>query len=190
MEKIEERFDFARLKKNISDMIYEGMVKIGYQQNSVSVYYNSGLLAFLLGTEAENMTAGLWKDGIAAFKKYVEPEFGMITVKRKGDRFEFQVPEEGVRYIYEHNESREFLNKLVAVLKAETVTLEEVLTVFREVSEDLEIQEVDNSEFQYVISFKDTSIDEFKYCFTFDEMGHYYHRLVDYDLEQVLHHEH
>jgi len=47
-------------------------------------------------------------------------------------------------------------------------------------------EESKNDEFQYVIYFKDSTIDPFRYCFAFDQMGGYYHRLLDYDYQKVI----
>lgn len=183
-----EQYNFTHLEKNISDMVFEGMVKIGYMKDqSVSVYYDPGLLCYLLDVREEEMDAKKLEKCLENFRTIVEPHFPGIVIKYAKKRYEFCIAKEGVQYIWEHNQSREFLRKLVELLNEPSCTLEQITAVFREVSQEITIEEINHSEFQYVISFRDPSIDEFRYCFTFDEMGHYYHRLLDYDFEQVLH---
>ena len=63
-----------------------------------------------------------------------------------------------------------------------------VKNIFEKESADYVCEEINDSEFQYVIYFRDANIDEYKYCFTFDIMGSYYHRLIDYDFETIIHH--
>lgn len=183
---MKEQYNLAHLEKNISDMIYEGMVKIGYIENqSVSVYYDPGLLCYLLHTD--RLTNEEMAECLEEFKQYVIPRLGSIAIKYAKGRYEFCVCKDGVKYIYENNQSRGFLPKLVEVLQNRENGLEQIIKVFREVSENIRVEEVEHSEFQYVISFEDKQIDEFRYCFTFDEMGRYYHRLLDYDFEKVVH---
>lgn len=181
-----ENYNFTHLEKNISDMIFEGMVKIGYMEGkSVSVFYDPGLVCYLLDTGEMEETS--LQNCMVEFAEFVKPHFHDLKVKFEAGRYEFAVPKEGVKYIYENNTSREFLKKLVQVLQGPACGLEEIIDVFREVSEHITVEEIQHSEFQYVITFQDKHIDEFHYCFTFDEMGHYYHRLLDYDFEKVVH---
>ena len=173
-------YDFAHLEKNISDMIFEGMVKIGYMEGkSVSVFYDPGLICYLLDTKEMEETS--LQNCMAEFEEYVKPHFHDMKVKFEAGRYEFAVPKEGVKYIYEHNTSREFLKKLVQVLQGPSCGLDEIIAVFREVSEGITVEEIQHSEFQYVITFQDKDIDEFHYCFTFDEMGHDFEKVVHCD---------
>jgi len=182
---MKKNYDFKHLEKNISDMIFESLIKIGYiEEQRISVYYDEGLLCYLLGIK--DMAKENWRICLASFKEYVSPRLSDLEIKRQGDRFEFSVSGDGVRYIYEHNHSRSFLKSLVEVLQDRNCVLEDILPIFEEVSSDVITEVIRHSEFQYVIYFVDKSIDEFKYCFTFDEMGHYYHRLLDYDFEKVV----
>lgn len=174
--------NYKKLERNISDTIYEGIMKIGFaEREPMKIYYDLGLLCQLLGC---NEDVDL-KEVLSGFKKEVEPRLGAIMIKKIKGRFEFTVCGEGVRYIYENNSRRHFLKALIRVLEEKDCTIENILQVFRDESEDITVLEEDHGEFQYVIYFNDSSIDEFKYCFTFNEMGHYYHRLLDYDYHKL-----
>jgi hypothetical protein len=182
-------YDYTHLEKNISDMIFEGLIKIGYvDKQRISVYYDLGLLSYLLGVEM--LAFEQWRECFSGFKAFTADRLIGLEIKRQGHRFEFSVSGEGVDYIYKNNKSRKFLKELIAVLNRTDCTLEQITDVFQKVSEDIVIEKASHPEFQYVIYFKDKEIDEFKYCISFDEMGHYYHRLLDYDFEKVISCEH
>ena len=174
---------FEHLKKNIYDYIYEGMVKLGYNKGkSVSIFYQKGLLAWLLNTD-ENSIDSLIPD----FKDYVKKYLGDIKIEKGSERYKVTVPYEGVLEIAESYKDHTFLKKLVDTLGKKDCTIYDIENVFKSISPDYVKEEVDNSEFQYVFYFKDKSIDEFRYCFSFDMLGKYYHRLLDYDYESVVH---
>lgn len=174
---------FEHLKKNIYDYIYEGMVKLGYDKGkSVSIFYQKGLLAWLLNTD-ENSIDSLIPD----FKDYVKKYLGDVKIEKGSERYKVTVPYEGVLEIAESYKDHTFLKKLVDTLGKKDCTINDIENVFKSISPDYVKEEVDNSEFQYVFYFKDKSIDEFRYCFSFDMLGKYYHRLLDYDYESVVH---
>ncbi len=174
---------FQHLKKNIYDYIYEGMVKLGYDKGkSVTIFYEKGLLAWLLNTDTENIPS-LIND----FKEYSKEYLGEIIFEKSQDRYKITVPYEGVLKIAESYKDHTFLKKLVKTLQNRECTIDDIENVFKEISPEYIKEEVDNSEFQYVFHFKDKSIDEFRYCFSFDSLGKYYHRLLDYDYEAVIH---
>ena len=174
---------FEHHKKNIYDYIYEGMVKLGYDKGkSVSIFYQKGLLAWLLNTD-ENSIDSLIPD----FKDYVKIYLGDVKIEKGSERYKVTVPYEGVLEIAESYKDHTFLKKLVDTLGKKDCTINDIENVFKSISPDYVKEEVDNSEFQYVFYFKDKSIDEFRYCFSFDMLGKYYHRLLDYDYESVVH---
>ncbi|HIT90765.1 MAG TPA: DUF3877 family protein [Candidatus Merdenecus merdavium] len=179
------KYNYAHLEKNISDMIFEGLLKIGYfKEQRISIYYDKGLLSYLLGVDylEEEEYASCFK----GFKEYVSSTLPDLVIKRQKERFEFSVSSEGVSYIYHNNSSRKFLKELIDVLNKKECTLEEIIHVFESVSKEIVVDHVEHPEFQYVIYFKDKDMDEFKYCISFDEMGHYYHRLIDYDFHKIM----
>lgn len=169
--------DYKHLLRNLSDMVYEGLVKIGYSDAPVRIYYQEGALRQLLDLEQEAEIGPHLK----AFKTFAKENLGELRITRNKDRFEFQVLSKGVRYIYENNSRRLFLRELIDAMNRPDCTFEEILKVFYKESDRILVQHADSGEFQYIVRFEDKEIDEFLYCFTFDEMGHYYHRLTEYD---------
>jgi hypothetical protein len=176
---------FKDLEENIETTIYEGLLKLGYQNNeSFSIYYDLDLLNYLMGAAFESNEECLIY--LQEFITFVNPRFIKLRIVLERNRFRFTVPWEGIAYIYRKNENNLFLKELIQTVNSHSFTLEDILEVFHRYSEDYICEEIDNSEFQYVIYFKDSSMDKFKYCFTFDQMGGYYHRLLDFSYNKIL----
>jgi hypothetical protein len=176
---------FKELEKNIETTIYEGILKLGYNADeALSIYYDLDLLNYLLQNDFNSNTQCL--DYLQEFIVYVNPRLYSINISLEKGRFKFTVPKEGIAYIYRQNQNNNFLKELIQMVKSHNFTLDEVLTIFRHYSNEFVCEEMNNSEFQYVIYFKDSNIDKFKYCFSFDEMGGYYHRLLDYSFNKIM----
>ncbi|WFR59383.1 DUF3877 family protein [Anaerocolumna sp. AGMB13025] len=176
---------FKDLEENIETTIYEGLLKLGYQNNeSFSIYYDLDLLNYLLGTSFETNEECL--NYLKGFITFVNERYVNLRIDLERKRFRVTVPWEGISYIYRKNENNLFLKELIQTVNTHSFTLLDILDVFRRYSEDYICEEIDNSEFQYVIYFKDNTVDKFKYCFTFDQMGGYYHRLLDFSYNKIL----
>ena len=88
---------FGQLKKNIYDYIYEGMVKLGYDKNkSVSIFYEKGLLAWLLNTDINSIDLL-----IPEFIDYSKEYLSIISFEKGKDRYKITIPYEGVLKIAE-----------------------------------------------------------------------------------------
>lgn len=175
--------NWKHLQKNIMDTIHEGQVKIGYEPSGIQIYYTLASLKGLLGVlvpSAKEMDVLL-----NVFKSTVENTLGDIQITREEERFCFAIPEKGTSYIHETYEDNTFLKELITVLQNPACTIENILSVFRKQSPDVICQKMQDAEFDYVISYRDKSVDEFMYCFSIGEMGAYYHRFTEIDYESV-----
>lgn len=182
---MKEEIGFKELEKNIETTIYEGILKLGYNPDeALSIYYDLDLLNYLLQKDFIHNIQCL--DHLQEFITYVNPRLYNINILLEKGRFKFTVPKEGIAYIYKKNQNNNFLTELIKLVKTHNFTLEDVLAVFGHYSNEFVCEEMNNSEFQYVIYFKDSNIDKFKYCFSFDEMGGYYHRLLDYSFNRIM----
>ncbi len=180
-----EENGFKNLEENIETTIYEGLLKLGYTDNeSFSIFYELDLLNYLLGTAFQTREACL--DYLQEFIAFVKGRFYDIRILPERDRFKFTVPKEGVAYIYKNNENNLFLKELIDTVNSHSFTLKDILAVFKRYSEDYACEEMNHPEFQYVIYFRDGRTDKFKYCFTFDGMGGYYHRLLDFSYNKII----
>ncbi len=165
------------------DTIHEGQVKIGYEKSSIQIYYNLASLEALLGVyipSAKEMDV-LMK----VFEKQVLSTLGPVAITRQEDRYCFFVPEEGTKYIFDTYGDNTFLKDLIDTTQKKDCTIEDILTVFKKQSPDVVCQKTPDAEFDYVLYYKDKSIDEFIYCFNIGEMGAYYHRFTEADYASV-----
>lgn len=177
--------DFKELERNIETTIYEGTLKLGYNpDDSFRIYYDLDLLNYLLQKDFSSNVQCL--NYLQEFIGYVRPRLYNIRIVLEKGRFKFTISKEGIAYIYSQNQNNNFLKELIQIVKSHNFTLDDVLTIFSHYSKEYICEEMDNSEFQYVIYFKDSNIDKFKYCFSFDEMGGYYHRLLDYSYNKIM----
>lgn len=176
---------YSYLLKNLSDSIFEMMLKLGEKHNSsMCIYYTPDLVAYLLGLSERE--AGLAMKG---FKPFAMAELGRLDIEKASDgRIGIRVYSEGIDKIMEINPRKHFLGELIEKIRDRNCSLDEIKNIFEKESSDYTCEKIDDSEFQYVIFFNDKNIDEYKYCFTFDVMGSYYHRLIDYDFDRLVHH--
>ena len=176
---------FKELEINIETTIYEGILKLGYNpQEELSIYYDLDLLNYLLRKGYSNNNQCM--DYLQEFIAYVNPRLYNVSISLEKGRFKFTVPKEGIAYIYNHYQDNNFLKELIQTVKSHNFTLDDILTIFSHYTNKFVCEKIDNSEFQYVIYFKDSNIDKFKYCFSFDEMGGYYHRLLDFSYDKIM----
>ena len=84
--------DFEKLKQNVIDMLEEQQQKLGYQKETVRLYYPLESLNHLLGTEVE-------KDGmkplLLEFREYVKDQLGERRFSEKAGRYGIMIPQEG-----------------------------------------------------------------------------------------------
>lgn len=188
-EKMEDRKiqGFLHLERNLVAMIYEGMVKIGYHKGErQSIYYDYDLLCYLLDIEEQVVAEHVdILPRLMEFCEFISAHLGKVKVTMEKGRYKITVPEEGVDTIFEENKENTFLVELIATLRKKDCDIEEIKNVFYTYSDEVVCEPSEHAEFDYVVYFKDTTIDEFKYCFTFDVMGRYYHRLTEYDFTHL-----
>ena len=176
---------YSYLLKNLSDSIFEMMLKLQEEHNnSMCIYYTPDLAAYLLGISEDEAASNIYE-----FKNYANPHIGDISISTASDgRIGIKVFSDGIDIIMNSNPRRFFLRELIEKIRFRNCNLESIKEVFEKEGAPFICENVDDSEFQHVIYFEDENIDEYKYCFTFDVMGSYYHRLIDYDFEKLIHH--
>lgn len=173
---------FQQLERNLEAMIHEGFIKIGYGNGEkIRIYYFSDLLLYLLGMDSSEKADTNLLPILHEFCNYIQDHWGNIQIGKNQNRYEFIIPAKGAAYVYEKNKNNTFLKDLIEILKTEDCTIDNIIPVFEKYSSEVIYEKSTNPEFDYVVYFEDSSIDPFKYCFTFDTMGKYYHRLTDYD---------
>lgn len=184
------RKKYEKLTDNLEAMLHESMVKIGYVKGQpVGIYYAEDLMHHLLCVDEDmeqNEKVDLALQKLEQFALENEPEWGKIIIERQEGRYKLTVPAKGMEYVYERNKNNHFLEDLIAVLRKPQVTIEKVLDVFRRYSDEVICEKSQDEEFEYAVHFADPKVDPFIYCFTFDEMGQYYHRFTEYDYRKLI----
>ena len=89
--------NYAKLEKNIIDVIKEQQAKLGYIKEKVRLYYPLNSLNHFFGTEegAEGM-----RKVLEGFRDCIRDRLGDVEVSEKDGRFCFLIPEEGAEYVH------------------------------------------------------------------------------------------
>lgn len=182
--------DTTKLTNHIITTVYEGLLKLGsVADESYSIYYDLDLLNYLLGSTFEDSQLCFrYLQQVYANSCLSDAQGNEFTVSvsmQKG-RFRFTVPASSMGYIRIHGEQNQFLNDIIGLVKGHHFSLQDVKDTFARYSKDYVCEATDHPEFQYVLYFTDEQINHYKYCFTFDGCGGYYHRLLDYDYQKII----
>lgn len=167
-----------RLEKHLMELIKEEQCKLGYQKETIRLYYPLVSLNHLLHTayNVEQMQRNLQEYG-----KSGQSVLGELQVSHENERFCILIPPEGVEYVYLHTEKQDFLRDFIAAIRKHSCTIEDIQEVFCNYSDNVHFERVEHGEFDYLFYFKDGTPDEFRYCIT-DEGPHMiYHRFMPED---------
>ena len=170
--------NFPSLEKNMTDVIKEQQVKLGYRSESVYLFYPLLSLNRLLGTclDADQMT-----EALSAFCDFAEERLGRIEVSRQGDRFCMAVPDRGADYVHAHTGEKEFIAELVRVISRPGAAMDEVTALFREYSDAVHVEKVSHPEYDYLIYFEQGQPDDYRYCVKDEGFHLTYHRYTPED---------
>ncbi len=181
---MEYHLNFEALKRNLIDVTKEFLIKLGYTETAIGLYYPFDSLNRLLDAE---LSLGEMEQALQEFVDYAKEPLGQIVCSHDGTRFCFLIPAEGVSYVYHQTEDVCFLKDFIAQMHCLNGTLEELLHVFSQYSDKVRCEKIESDEFDYLIFFEDGIPDDFRYCIKF-EYGHVnYHRFTpkDYDALQL-----
>ena len=173
-----------RLEKNLTDQMKEAQLKLGYEEETMRLYYPVASLNLLLGTDCEK--AGEMKETLE--KLFAEPKSGLgkLEFAVRAGRIEVSVPPEGARYVHEHMGDVAFLREIVSLFSdPHGKSVKDVKQVFGKFGAYVCEQMPEGSDFDEVLYFKDPSVDEYYYCVK-EEMGHLiYHRFLKEDYRMM-----
>lgn len=167
--------------KNITDQVKELQIKLGYAREVVRLYYPAASLNVLLGLEGR--TAGELAALMNREPSLTEGRLGRLEFSVHKERVEVHVPPEGVQYVHDCVETPSFLKDMIEFFQNHHHgTLEEICGIFASYSENYHCDRMpEGADFDYVIYFEDSSIDEYYYCIK-EEMDHtIYHRFTKED---------
>lgn len=168
---------YADLEEILINSVKEVQIKLGYEKETIRFYYPQKALARILKLDGES--AGEWKAAMEGLKNHVRERLGVLKITKSQDRFCFEIPPEGVEYVYEHVKSNGFLEAFIEQMEKTNVTLEDILAVFHSFSDGKVICEPsEDEECDYVIYFEDSSIDCYRYYIKFHGNHATYHRFL------------
>ena len=172
--------DFARLEKNIIDVIKEEQAKLGYRKEKIRLYYPLSSLNHFFQLDVDE--TGM-QEKLSRFSEYEEGKLGSVEVTNKGERFCFHIPEEGAEYVHNNMKENEFIKALIELVGRHGCTIEEIKELFHSYSDKIITEPMDNEEFDVMIRFGDGS-DPYYYCFKDEGCHIIYHRFLPEDYEE------
>ena len=169
---------YAKLERNLIDIIKEEQAKLGFFKEDIRLYYPlSSLNHFFNSSDsADEMQMRL-----DTLPESVTSKLGQIEVSHKGDRFCFHIPQEGTVYVHDNTPPNEFIHQLVELVGKHGCTMNEILDLFHTYSENIITEEMNNGEFDRLIRFADNSKDPYYYCFKDEGCHIIYHRFLPED---------
>ncbi len=170
------------LENNLIDIIKEEQAKLGYQKERIRLYYPLSSLNHFFKS---NYNVHEMKDCLKEFCSFVSPRLGAVDISNKGERFCFSIPETGSEYVHEHTEENEFIHTLVKVVSRHGCSMEDILAVFHQYSQQVHIEEVHHGEFDYLVYFEQGEPDTYRYCFHIEEPHIIYHRYLPEDYQDL-----
>lgn len=168
------------LRRNIFDVVQEGQIKLGYQEEEIRLYYPLGSLCTLLG---EAMDVPRMQAALEAFGEAQRDTLGEISAAHDGERFELTIPPQGVAYIHAHTDSDGFLSEFIRLIERHGTRIGDVRALFERYSEHVHAEELHNGEFDYLFYFEDGVPSDFYYCITDEGCHLIYHRFTRTDYE-------
>ncbi len=176
--------NYDMLEKVVCDAIKEEQIKLGYEKETIRLYYPMHSLIHIL--EEDIAEAGRMDEALTVFADRVESKLGKVQVSHDGDRYCILVPPAGAAYVNENYSNNPFLVAFIDTIRKHNCTLEQILEVFHSFSDQVVCEKSESDEFDYVIFFKDSSIDDYRYCIKFDYGHTSYHRFSEKDFEFLL----
>jgi hypothetical protein len=172
--------NYKKLEKNISDVIKEEQVKLGYRSEAIRLYYPLQSLNRFLSTDCD--ISGMYK-ALDGFAESVRDKFGEVEISNKAERFCFSLPKEATEYVYNHTDKTGFIYDFIDTVSRHGATIDDVIAQFKKYSEHVNVEKVTHGEFDYLVYFEDGKPDDFRYCLTDEGCHIIYHRFTvdDYD---------
>ncbi len=176
--------NYDMLEKVVCDAIKEEQIKLGYEKETIRLYYPMHSLAHIL--EEDIAEAGRMDEALTAFVDRVESKLGKVQISHDGDRYCILVPPAGAAYVNENYSNNPFLVAFIDTIRKHDCTLEQILEVFHSFSDQVVCEKSETDEFDYIIYFNDSSFDDYRYCIKFDYGHTSYHRFSIKDFEFLL----
>ena len=161
------------LKTNICDSIKECEIKLGYQEETIHLYYPENTLLELLEATPENL-----HQKTDSFCKLQAGLFGKITIEETQEkgRYCISIPAKGVKYVHENIAANPFMEAFVQEIHKPGLKKDDILKLFYQFSKDVIEEKIEDNE--WAIYFQDDTIDAYVYYIEEDGFGLQYHRFT------------
>lgn len=172
------KMNCEKLISNINDQILEAQIKLGFAKETVRLYYPLTSLTALVERE------DIKEDNVV---RRLQEELPSFSFSQKGDKVEISIPSDYVVYVHERVKASPFLVAFIGLFQEHThLSIQQIKETFSQYGKYVCLAMPADAEFDYVIYFEDSMIDEYYYCIKF-EMNHVtYHRFTKKDYESLL----
>lgn len=177
VKQVREAVGHKKLEKNLIDLIKEEQAKLGYRKESLRLYYPLGTLNHFYGGR---QSADGMQERLAGFSCAVKHTLGAVGISRRGERFCFEIPEQGSEYVHLNMKENEFILRLVELLGGHGATMGQIQALFESQQTPLVITPMDSEEFDVMIRFTEGD-DPYYYCFKDEGCHIIYHRFLPED---------
>ena len=174
---------FLKLEKNICKVVKEEKIKLGYQSETIRLYYPLESLNLLLSMDCNTEEM---RQVLGEFAKSVCPRLGEVQISHRGERFCICLPPEAADYVNENTPKEGFLYDLIAVVGTHYATMSQVEEVFRKYSAGVCRERMDTEDFDELLYFEDGVPDEDYYCFKTEGEHLIYHRFTKEDYQALF----
>lgn len=172
-----------KLERNIISLVEEQQLKLGYLKETVRFYFPLSSLNNFLDT---NCDVDEMIKQMEMFSAETIETLGGVNVTNDGERFCVAVPPQGAENINNNLDKNSFIATLIETVRKHGCTFEQVIDVFKEHSSLLQIEEMSNGEFDYLIYFEDGIPDFYRYCLSVGDDHVSYHRYTKEDYEDLF----
>lgn len=175
--------NYTLLEKVICDTIKEEQIKLGYERETIRLYYPMSSLVNIL--EEEIRDTGELDEALKGFVTAIGGKLGELKISHTGDRYCILIPPEGAAYVHEAYGENPFLSAFIKAISQHSCDLDTLLEIFRSYSDRVVCEKSRSEEFDYVIYFKEDSRDNYRYCIKFEGRHTTYHRFLQKDYEML-----
>lgn len=176
--------NYKLLEKVICDTIKEEQIKLGYERETIRLYYPMSSLVNIL--EEDIRDTGELDEALKGFVIAIGGKLGELKISHTGERYCIIVPPEGAAYVHEAYGDNPFLAAFIKEISQHGCKLDTLLEVFHSYSNKVVCENSPSEEFDYVIYFKDDSMDDYRYCIKFEGSHTTYHRFLQKDYELLF----
>lgn len=179
---MKQYLDLEALEQNLTDLVKESQIKLGYTKESIGFYYPLESLNRLLDS---NLGIEDMMEALQQFSVSVRDTLGQIQVTQKAGRFCIRIPAEGVEYVHKTVSDSGFLPEFIEKISHCGESIEAILEVFYKYSSHVYCGKIEGGEFDYLIYFEDGKPDDYRYCIKLEGGCATYHRFAPKEYEAL-----